>query len=374
MLPRIRMAAPLVLLLLIAGASPAPPGFVITTIDLPLTPLRLGASDFDGDGDTDVIVCSRSDNASELTTLLNGPGGGFAVRWSVQLPGADLFYPTDLDVGDLDLDGDQDFIACVPYALLQSRLNAGDASFDAMKQLSGGPRAQNSLGQIDGDGIPDFGAVDHDILGYVGGHKGVGDGSFLEMNFEQLGVFIAWETRAELGDVTGDGLQDLVRASEDGLQYNRGTATAGFPGWANTVTVGTDAMLDLALADLDADGRLDAVVSVPNSNAIEVFHGLPGGGLGNVSPYPAGPTPGVLTVADMNNDGLLDVIVGNQVSGSITISPNEGGAVFLSPKAYRGGRGLTDIVAADLDGDGDVDLAGTHQQGQVSLQFNLLVP
>ena len=373
MLPRIRTAAPLVLLPLIAGASPAPPGFAITTIPLPLTPLRLAAADLDGDGDTDLMVCSRSDTASRLTVLQNGPGASFGVGWTAHLEGTDLFYPTEIDLGDLDLDGDQDLLACIPYAVLQSRLNAGDATFDASKPVFGGPRAQNMLGHLDADPVLDLAAFDMDLFGYVGGHKGVGDGTFVEQNFLAVGTQ-DWETRAELGDVTGDGLQDIVRASQTGLRYNRGLATGGFPDWAPTVTVATGAMLDLALADLDADGLLDAVVSLPTSNAIEVFHGLPGGGLGNVSPFPAGPTPGVLTVADMNNDGLLDVIVGNQTSGSISISPNEGGAVFLSPKAYRGGRGLTDIVAADLDGDGDVDLAGTHQQGQVSLQFNKLVP
>jgi len=370
---RIRTAAALALLPLIPGAAPAPPGFAISTIDLPLTPLRLAAADLDGDGDTDLMVCARSDTASHLTVLVNGPGASFGAGWGAHLPGINLPYSTDIDLGDLDLDGDQDLLASVPYAFLQSRLNAGDATFDLTQPVFGGPRSQNVLGHIDADPVLDVAAYDVDIFGYVGGHKGVGDGTFVEQNFLAVGGH-DWQTRAELGDVTGDGLQDLVRASNAGLQYNPGKPTAGFPTWADTVTVSPGAMLDVALADLDADGLLDAVVSLPDSNAIEVFHGLPGGGLGNVSPYPAGAKPGVLAVADMNNDGLLDVIVGNQLAGSITISPNQGGAVFLSPKAYRGGRGLTDIIAADLDGDGDMDMAGTHQQGQVSLQFNLLVP
>lgn len=354
------------------AAPPQPPGFAVTMVVLNGSAQRLAAGDLDADGDLDLLVLSTATGAVPLTVLLQGPGHVFAPRWSQSLASVTGTHPADLDLSDVDLDGDLDAVASIPYATLQTRLNAGNATFPTFKFLFGGPRVQNELALLDGDAIPDLASFDIDILGYVGGHQGQGDGVFLQVTDKNVSGFGSdFATQAELGDVTGDGIVDLVRASIAGVQYTKG-ATSGFPAGAD-VTAGTGAAADLALADVTGDGRLDVVASFPLSNAIEVFVGQ-GGGLLPGTPYPGGLKPGPLAVADMDGDGFLDVATASEGGPTVAINSGSAGGVFLDLARYRAGAGATDLISADLDADGDQDLAESLADGRVALLFNKLVP
>jgi hypothetical protein len=362
--------------LLVVGAAPAPqpPGFALSMVVLPGSAQRLQAGDLDADGDLDLLVFSADTGAVPLAVLLNSAGHGFAPGWSDSLASVTPFHRADLDLADLDVDGDLDAVATIPYAVAQSRLNAGNASFPTFKFLAGGPRVQNSLALLDGDAIPDLSSYDIDILGYVGGHKGLGDGGFSQVTDKLVNGFGSdFATQAELGDVTGDSVADLVRVDFQGLHYTVGVATTGFPGWGADVHPLGSPAADVALADVDADGRLDAVTTVPASNAIEVYRSQPGG-LQFGTPFPGGAKPGPLALADMDADGFLDVIVASQSNPTIAINSGSAGGVFLDLARYRAGGGATDILSADLDADGDQDLAESLGDGRVLLMFNKLVP
>ena len=372
-----RKVALLFAALLVAPAAWAgvTPGFVVVEVGVPNGPQRLAAADVDGDGDLDLVVLSAGRRDSSLAVLLNGGGGSFSNGWSTVLPKAARRSQADLDLADLDLDGDPDLVIHLLLAADQVRLNAGDGRFDKVVPLPAtGQRVQNLLGLLDGDQVPDLATYDLDPTGFVGGRQGVGDGSFV------AGPVTAVDhddpnARAELADVSGDGLPDVVRASKFGLEYLEGRAGAGFPGWGPSTVVWIDACADLELAHLDGDAWLDAVVTLPTANAIEVFHGLPGGGLSGPSPFYGGSQPRALAVADVNGDGLPDVIVGNDVGGTISILPGGAGGIYIDPPTVlKGARRLTDLVAADLDGDGDADLAATSRPGRVLLLLNTLVP
>jgi hypothetical protein len=160
--------------------------------------------------------------------------------------------------------------------------------------------------------------------------------------------------RTALGDVTGDGLEDLVLAAGPGLQLISGAPGGAIQTFAGVVTLDAGNFDDAAIADLDGDGRLDVVATRPGSNAVAVLLGPPSG-----PPilHPAGRRPGAVCSADLNGDGLLDVAVTSGRGGTVELLLGAGGGALAPPVGIPVGRKPVDVTPADLDGDGDVDLA-----------------
>ncbi len=118
----------------------------------------------------------------------------------------------------------------------------------------------------------------------------------------------------------------------------------------------------VALADLDGDGRLDALVANQASGTVSVLRGIGDGVLAEApgSPFAAGPNPNDLAVGDFDGDGRPDLAVANHDSDYVTVllageasfAPRPAGALAVGVRPHPHG-----LAAADLDGDGDLDLA-----------------
>jgi hypothetical protein len=114
--------------------------------------------------------------------------------------------------------------------------------------------------------------------------------------------------------------------------------------------------------DFNGDHHLDLVELDGSDVAV-----LLGNGSGAFAPpivYHLGPNSGNLAVADLNNDGKLDVVVrGNASSGNGVIVSNVGVSVVLGDGAGNFGTltgfrvGGNSVVVDDLDGDGKLDIA-----------------
>jgi adhesin/invasin len=121
------------------------------------------------------------------------------------------------------------------------------------------------------------------------------------------------------GDLDRDGWLDLVHArgavvfsdpNEPKLFTKLGDGSLGFSGGPG-VAVGIGHPLEIALADLNRDGDLDAVVAC-GGIALSV---LLGHGDGTFSPFATTPnaflTPDSLELGDLDLDGDLDAVVGS---------------------------------------------------------------
>ncbi|MFC3800764.1 FG-GAP-like repeat-containing protein [Cohnella sp. GCM10012308] len=115
---------------------------------------------------------------------------------------------------------------------------------------------------------------------------------------------------------------------------------------------------DIAFADLDGDGHLDAIANDNFNNRIAIFKGNGDGTLQPAHAYlPVGQSPREIAVADLNADGHLDIAVTSYSDDAVSIFLGQGGGTFGPRAAYPAGDGPNGIAAADLDGDGLVDLA-----------------
>jgi hypothetical protein len=177
-----------------------------------------------------------------------------------------------------------------------------------------------------------------------------------------------------LGDVTGDGVADIVTGTGPGMEarvrvFDGATLAelVGFvpyPGFPGGVYV--------AAGDVDGDGIADVITGVGDTGAphVQVFDGaeLAAGRvrlLASFFPYDPGFRGGVLVAAgDFDGDGRADVITGTGVGGGPHVEVFDGAelvagraTLLASFFAYDPGfRGGVFVAAGDLDGDGRADL------------------
>jgi hypothetical protein len=234
-----------------------------------------------------------------------------------------------------------------------------------------------AAGDIDGDGDQDLvsgNAFGDDSDLYWFENDGTGE-------FTEHLIAIAepgWLERLAIGDVTGDGRPDVVavnnRDSNILLYVNHSSPGAGV--WErHIITSETGRPYDVAIADLDADGRLD-VASVSWDNAVLWFR--------NPGPYGLQQSwpryfidndlaePRTLRISDINGDGREDLVVTSAGVGGAAVpadpAEHESAVIWYSnPGGAPAGAWAKHVIdnqsrapihgePVDLDNDGDVDL------------------
>jgi hypothetical protein len=253
------------------GLRPAP-GSPVRVHSVP-HPHTIGACDADGDGDLDLILDSWGENR---LTLVRGDGkGGFAGPGEPIEVGRKPYR--NLKARDLDGDGRCDLVA-PSYDAGVITLLRGDArgGFHAAPPVHAGPAPFTvDVGDLDGDGRLDLAVQNYsgqltdpsdDALTFL---LGDGRGGFRPGTRIKTGgaPFVV-----AVGDVNGDRIADAVTADHGGSSL---TVSLGGPGGlseSRTSHVGVPCRPDrVVLADLNGDGRADAIVACGEAQELDVL-------------------------------------------------------------------------------------------------------
>ncbi len=328
----------------------------------PAFPGKLRAGDFDGDGDLDLLTSFRSDfsNRFGLGLRKNNGDGTFA-------PTVEILEPTyliDLVVADMDGDGDLDALYLLETGQLVLRRNDGNGNFSARVA---GPNFQtgfdyNQLAVADIDGDGDLDAIVDAGTG-IKIARNLGNGTFGSLQYHDVG---GWVTALAFGDFNHDGRVDLLTNS--GVQaypqisLGNGNGTFGSP---FTVPTGRDVRA-FATADFNGDGHLDFATDY---NLDEKGLGVRRGrGTGAFFPafvvpgtYHTGDNTGTLDLADLDGDGRLDAIKSSFGGQDVSVWKGNGDGTFQPETRYGVGWNVYDIEVGDFDGDGVMDVAAICQ-------------
>lgn len=298
-----------------------------------------------------------------------------------------LSGPSSVTVGDLDGDGNVDFV--VPqssnytFAIFWGQ---GDGGFT---QVAGPAVAGVVLGQsvagpgsvaiadFNGDGLADLiTARQTAALGCVLTLLRGGSGRTFLAPLDTLEPTVGCGQLVLAARLDGDALTDVLVTSASQEQLTgvlwRGSLTWPPAAPQRLAGIGSTA----AIFDLDGDGRLDLVSHQRSLSTACVQLGRADGGFSMVDSYPVTPGFGEVAIGRINSDAFADLAVASDSSSSINLLLGKGDGTFQASVAVAV-NGATGVALADVDADAKADLvvSGTTLailRGQGAGQFGAL--
>jgi hypothetical protein len=321
------------------------------------------AGDLDGDGAPDLVMRTASPQTS-LGALLARPGRVFqTVPFA---PVADL--GAFRFVRDFTQDGHLDLLVDLTGGRFAVLPGNGDGTFQSPIVTLGGLNTRAVVGDATGDGVLDLVSIGSSTVLLMAGR---GDGTFEPPVGSTMPYAVS---SVALGELNGDGIPDV----DVGVSYSYGWSTVSgiltafgtpsrvFVAQPMSLNSGADQWF-VEIADLDGDGRDDIVAKRQGSefsNELWTALQVPNGSMGPwvQSWWPSGWW--FSDLLDVDRDGNLDAIAtwtGFFVSRGDGTGRFQTTAGFHAPATIHG--------AADFDLDGRLDLFGVDPLRPDSVSF-----
>lgn len=296
-------------------------------------------------------------------------------------------YAKALAIGDIDGDGKPDIVAgngtVSTISVFRNTSTAGTLSFAPKVDfacVASSDVTKVKIHDLDGDGKPEI------LVGYssstsIGIFKntatsGVINAASLASRVD-FGISSA-TTSIAVADIDMDGKPDIVagRGGVMSAAILRNTSTVGTinsSSFATLVAIPThNSAQNLAVADIDGDGKPDLVTANNSLNSISILRNISSPGSISTSSfsayvdYPVSTQMEGLVVADVDGDNKLDVVVSGIMLPTLAILRNTATAGTIDASSLSSAVSYTTTIAprfmaaGDFNGDRKVDFALSH--------------
>jgi hypothetical protein len=352
----------------------------------------IARGDFNGDGNTDLVVTGCGDAGCTTTGsafVLLGKGNGEFTRGGRFVAGPPGTDAIALSTGDFNRDGTPDLVV-INNAINQFgtvSVLLGDRSGGFLPPVSYAPGGAvpiwPAVADFNRDGNPDL-AISVTTTDSVAVLLGNGDGTFQPAVNYTVG---GGPQGIAAGDVNGDGSPDIVSADEcgDDPACRDGTVSVLLGNGDGTFQprlVFAEGIfpLSIAIADFDGDHQPDLAIANPCGtdeacSSLGTVGIMLGNGDGTFQPVVNYPTTGYLTVrvavGKFNHDGHSDVVALNVQDSDITVLTGNGDGTFQPGDDYIVGLTPIDVAVGRFNEDNAFDLAIADENSfEVSVLLN----
>ena len=333
------------------------------------SPSGVFAGDLDGDGFVDIACSSFPDNTVAWFKNLGGDPTSGLFGYQAGTPAANLHvistlatHATAVTIANINATGGLDVLSASanPYNQVAWYGNLGGGNFgpptgnqNVISTAAASP-SSITVADLDGNGILDLVVTsgnDNTIAWFKGTTPGAGNPQFIRY------VIASNQPRAAaaaIADIDGDGWPDLLCATPyvgdassgvgKRITWFRNTthdtgAAAPFFGSGQVITGNVNGVYSVAAADLNSDGRPDAVGASSIDYKVTWYENLGGGNFGwnagaptaNEKPISTTPLEAIsVAAADLNQDGTIDVVAGSNGQGKVVAWLNRGGQCALA--------------------------------------------
>jgi hypothetical protein len=354
-------------------------------------------ADLDGDGKPDLIV--GNDNSHTISIFRNISTAGtliFAPRVDLApIPTiCCIGNPTGITVADVDGDGKPDIVVCdwgnqrilvYPNVATQGVLDTN--SFAAPVGFGvNGDLAYVHVADVDGDGRPDIVVATHalrtiSILRNVGSAGNITSNSFVSGVALPVGTYVF---DVAIVDLDGDGKMDLAAVNPSSTSITV-FQNIGSPGMIDSNSFAPPLQIPsptncytIIAADVDGDGRPDLIVG---GNLFSLFPNQSSPGALTTNSFgPRVDFPGagsVVGAGDLSGDGRPDLCA---LGGTLAVFQNLATPGFLttnslaSPANFPAGSTAFGLSVGDLDGDGRPEVVSCDLGNGTAALFQNLAP
>lgn len=325
-------------------------------------------ADIDGDGKLDMIVANS--NSANVSVYRNTGSTG-TIAFAAKIDFTTAASPLALFAADIDGDGLIDIVTANSTAnsisVLKNTSTAGSISFASKIDFTTASTPGSITGgDFDGDGLIDIAVANRssNSVSVFRNTTSAGAISFAsKVDFTTAGNPYSIAT----GDIDGDGKIEIAvtNRSSNSISVFKNTSSSGTISFAakTDFTSGSDPV-SIAIGDLDGDGKLDIITQNWQPGTASAFRNTSSIGtisLANkvdINVFGSGYS---LTLADINGDGKVDAVATHTTTNIVGILLNNSTVGSISIVGTLGlttgtGSNPQGVFAVDIDGDGLPDV------------------